>query len=212
MLKVKYKTTMLFSLKKYKDSNLNCQSYEYPTIYAIRSAILGAIIQIDGIEKAKDLFHKVKNSNIYVEFPMNYKTNLIRQKRYANSYYGKFDKLDRDGLIKKNWNTCMGVRQYIDVEDIVFYIDNLIPGIEIYLKNIDWLGTAESMVYLESIQEVSNMNNILIKWDEQECTEIYEQHNWNSKTNFENVYMYSDKYKRMNDSYMCKVGNINLPS
>ena len=212
MLKVNYKSTALFSLKKYKDSNLNCQSYEYPTVYAIRSAILGAIIQIEGMDKAKELFYKVKNSNIYVQYPQKYKTNVIKQKRYGRSYYQSFDVMDRSKLLNANWNTVIGARQYVDLEDIVFYIDNMIPNIEIYLKNIDWLGTAESMVYLHSIEDANKIENILMKWNGEDKVNTYEQHDWNSKTSFENIYMYSDKYKRMNDSYMCSIGNIILPT
>ena len=88
MKKVTYEFSNLFSLKKYKDSNLNCQSYEYMTTYGIRSAILGQVIVQDGLDKAEELFHKVKNAIIYIQYPKQYKTNRVQQKRYANSYYG----------------------------------------------------------------------------------------------------------------------------
>ena len=35
MKKVVYKTSNLFTLKKYNDNNLNCQSYQYPLSYTI---------------------------------------------------------------------------------------------------------------------------------------------------------------------------------
>ena len=87
MKKVTYEFSNLFSLKKYNDSNLNCQSYNYMTIYGLRSAILGQIIQQDGLNIAKDLFHKVKNAVIYIQHPTKYKTNNIQLKRFSNNSY-----------------------------------------------------------------------------------------------------------------------------
>lgn len=206
MNKITYKLSNIFSLKKYNDNNLNCQSYEYPTIYGVRCAILGAIIQTDGIEKAQELFNKVKNTNIYIQYPKEFKVNGVKQKRYSNAYYSKFDELDEKNLDK----STMGFRQYVQMNEIIFYIDNLIPNIKMYLKNIDWLGTAESMVYLDNIQEISKLENVLVKWDNKSHVNIFEQHDWNSKTTFNTVYMYSDKYNHKYDSFMCCIDNISL--
>lgn len=208
MLKVNYKLSGLFSLKRYSDSNLKCQSYEYPTVYGIRSAILGAIIQIDGLEKAQELFHKVKNSRIYIGEPKNYKVNGIMQNRYSNGYYSNFDELDRK-IIVNSEKTTMGFRQYIHMDTITIYIDNLIPEIEIYLKNIDRLGTSESLCYLESIEEVSELENVLVEWDGNEHIKTYEQWDWGNKAKFENVYMYSDK-RREQRRFMSCPKNITL--
>lgn len=87
MKKVTYEFSNLFSLKKYNDSNLNCQSYNYMTKYGLRSAILGQVIQQDGLDVAKDLFHKVKNAVIYIQHPKKYKTNNIQLKRFSNNSY-----------------------------------------------------------------------------------------------------------------------------
>jgi len=230
MKKVTYKLSNIFSLKKYNDNNLNCQSYEYPTIYGIRCAILGAIIQVDGIDKVQELFNKIKNSNIYIQYPKEFKVNGIKQKRYANSYYNscyteeEYNKLspstqsktycvlDRDKLVGSNWKTTMGFRQYVKMDNIVFYIDNLIPEIDMYLKNIDWLGTAKSMVYLSDVEEVNKLDNVLTRWNKESYVDTFEQHDWNSKTTFDTIYMYSKKYKHFHDTFMCGIGDIILPS
>lgn len=209
MLKVKFKLTSLFSLKKYDDSNLKCQSYEYPTVYAVRSAILGSIIQIDGIDKAKELFHKIKNANIYVSMPTKYKINGVMQKRYSNSYYSKFDVLDRSIIVSDEKTRTMGFRQYVHMDTITIYIDNLIPNVELYLKNIDSIGTSESLVYLSDIEETNDLTDILVEWDKQEYCGIYEQYDWDSKAKFENVYMY-DKASRKQRRFMCCVKNITI--
>ncbi len=209
MLKVKFKLTSLFSLKKYDDSNLKCQSYEYPTVYAVRSAILGSIIQIDGIDKAKELFHKIKNANIYVSMPTKYKINGVMQKRYSNSYYSKFDVLDRSIIVSDEKTRTMGFRQYVHMDTITIYIDNLIPNVELYLKNIDSIGTSESLVYLSDIEETNDLTDILVEWDKQEYCEIYEQYDWDSKAKFENVYMY-DKASRKQRRFMCCVKDITI--
>ncbi|MEX0083014.1 hypothetical protein AB2T90_11325 [Clostridium butyricum] len=228
MKKITYKLSNLFTLKKYNDNNLNCTSYNYPTLYGLRCAIIGAIIQTEGIKKAEELFNKVKNTNIYVQYPKNTKINGIKQKRYANVYYNptydknKYDNmntytrsktyyyLDKEGLEQSNYKTTMGFREYIKMDEIVFYIDNLIPNIDMYLKNIDWLGTAESMVYLDKIEDINNLENIMVEWDNEEHCSTYKQHDWSSKVKFENIYMYSSKYKHIhNDKLMC-VKDIHL--
>lgn len=208
MKKATYKLSNIFSLKKYNDNNLNCQSYEYPTIYGVRCAILGAIIQTEGIEEAQELFNKIKNTNIYIQYPQEFKVNGVKQSRYSNAYYSKFDELDSKNLDK----TTMGFRQYVKMDEIVFYIDNLIPNIEMYLKNIDWIGTAESMVYLDNMEEVNKLNNILTRWNKESHNEIFEQHDWNSKVTFDTVYMYSSKQKHNHDTFMCCIDDIVLPS
>lgn len=212
MKKITYKLSNIFTLKQYEDNNLNCRTFEYPTIYGIKCAIIGAIIQTDGVEKAEELFNKVKNSIIYVQFPKQYKINGVKQKRYSNGSYKPFDATDRESLLKANFKTTMGFRQYIHMDEIVFYIDSNIPNIDMYLKNIDWLGTAESMVYLDSIKETNSLENVLVKWNGVDEVNTYKQYNWNSKTKFENVYMYSSKYKHIHDCNICRIKDIILPT
>lgn len=211
MKKITYKTSNLFTLKHYNDSNLNCQSYEYPTIYAIKSAILGAIIRLEGIEQAKEKFIKLKNMNIYVQFPKEYCKSGQMIKRYTNSYYGlpEEKKLDKTFIAQDSYTT-MGFREYVLIDEIVFYIDNSLENIELYLKNIDFLGTAESLVYLDSIEEVSKMEGVLIPIEENELDKVvYEQHDYATNTTFDNIYMYSPKRKHIHKTYMCKIEDIN---
>ena len=212
MKKVTYKTSNLYSLKKYKDSNLNCRSYEYLTPYQIKCAILGSVIKIDGVKKAEELFHKIKNAIIYVQYPKKFKTNGIKLKRYSNAYYSIKDeeKMDREKLIGNNFKTTMGFREYVYIPELSFYIDNSIPNLELYLKNIDWLGTAESLVYLDSIEDTKQLKNVLLKWNKQDDVELFEVHDFDMKTEFENVYMYSDKYKHLHKTYICYIGNLKL--
>lgn len=212
MNKIIYKTSNLYTSKKYKDSNLNCRSYEYLNPYQIRSAILGAIIQLDGIEKAKELFHKVKNAIIYIQYPKQFKINGVKLKRYSNAYYSlkEDEKMDREKLITANFKTTMGFRQYINTPELVFYIDDSIPNLELYLKNIDWFGTAESLVYLDKIEKVNKLDDILLKWNWKDDIELFEIHDFSTKTEFDDVYMYSDKYKHIHDTHICYVGNLEI--
>lgn len=213
MKKITYRTSNLFSLKKYNHADTLAQSYEYPTIYGIRCAIIGAIIQTDGIEKAKELFFKVKNSNIYIQYPKLYFKTVIKQSRLKTT--DKRSKKEKDddeknGITPNLTVSTMGAREYLDLKEVVFYIDNLIPNIEMYLKNIDWIGNAESMVYLDKIEEVNLLENILKKWDKKNCVEIFEQHDWNSKTSFDSIYTYSNQYKHHHDTFYCEISNILL--
>ena len=206
MKKITYKTSNLFSLKKYNHADNLAQTYEYPTIYGIRCAIIGAIIQTDGIEKAKELFFKVKNSNIYIQYPKLYFKTVIKQSRLKEN-----DKISKENKMTSNLMiVTMGTREYLNLKEVVFYIDDLIPNIDMYLKNIDWIGNAESMVYLDKIEEVNLLENILKKWDKKNYVEIFEQHDWNSKTSFDSIYTYSNKYKHHHDTFYCEISNIQL--
>lgn len=211
MKKITYKTSNLFTLKHYNDSNLNCQSYEYPTIYAIKSAILGTIIRLEGIEQAKEKFIKLKNTNIYVQFPKEYCKSGQMIKRYANSYYDGLSeekRLDKTFIAGDSYTT-MGFREYVFIDEIVFYIDNSLENIELYLKNIDFLGTAESLVYLDNIEEVDKMERVLIPIEENELDkEVYEQHDYATNITFDNVYMYSPSREHTHKTFMCKIEDV----
>lgn len=214
-LKTTYKTSNLFSLKKYDHNNLNCQSYEYPTLYSIRSAILGTVIQLDGIETAKNLFYKIKNSIIYIKYPELFKKNGIKLKRYSNAFYedeSREKDLNRQALIECNFFTTMGFREFVNLDEIVFYIDQSIPNIETYLKNIDHLGTSDGLVYLDKIEKTNNLENILKEYCEENSNAndefIYENYDWDKKIEFENAYMYSKKYKHIDKKNMYYVGKL----
>ena len=198
MKKVIFKTSNLFSMKKYNQADTLCQSYEYPTIYGVRCAIIGAIIQIEGVEKAEELFHKIKNSNIYIQYPKVFYKTAVKQSRL------------KEGRSANTFITTMGVREYLNLDEIVLYIDDMIPDINTYLKNIDWLGNAESMIYLDGIAEVDKLENVLVKSAFLEEVKVYEQHDWSSKTKFEDVYAYKKKYKHIHETFMCKIDDIEL--
>lgn len=219
MYKITYKTSNLFSLKKYDYSNLNAQSYVYPTIYGIRCAILGAIIQTDGLEVAQDLFHNVKNAIIYIQYPNKYKVTGQKIKRYTNNSYLSKKQIDYSQKEKGEYFTQvddfdslnqMGYREFVDLKNIAFYIDKSIPNIEMYLKNIDWIGTAESMVYLHSIEETNKLENVMISWNENIDEYTYEQFDWDKKNKFENIYMYSDKRKHWHKKLITYIGELTI--
>jgi hypothetical protein len=208
--KVTYELNGLFTLRKYKQGNLCHESYSIPMLSTLRSAIIGAIIKIDGLEKARELFYKVKNEVIYIQLPQEYSTSNQRLRRCSNSWYKK----DTEDIIE-NWQTyqTMGCKQFIIMNEIVFYIGNNIPNIELYLKNIDWIGSAESLVYLKDFNKTDTIENGLTQWNEIEDTDIYEVYDWGIKTEFDNIYMFSDK--KSFDTYsrkLCCTKNIILPS
>ena len=197
MYKITYEYSNLFTLKKYNDSNLNCQSYQHMTIYGIRSAILGQAITQDGIDVAKDIFHKIKNAIIYIQFPENSKANPVFQRRRANSHYNaKRGVIEDNFTVKEDESQTMGFRQYYHVKESVFYIDKSIPNIDRYLKGIDYLGTQASMVWLKSVDKVDEMKNIMMVWNGIDDEYIYENHDWGSKMTFEHVYMFGDSYDK----------------
>jgi hypothetical protein len=199
--KVTFQTAGLFSLKKYFDSHLNCRSYEYPMAYTLRSAILGTIIELDGVKKAKELFPYVKNAILYVQYPSSFQKNQVKLRRRPNSYYSS-DEDKSDSLLG------MGVREYVDVSQIVFYIDNTIPDIDVYLNNIEHIGNSQGFVFLESIEEVNQMEQVLMEWVEERDGDVplFEMYDWSPKAQFEHIYFYHpDWYKRPQIRKICCV-------
>jgi len=192
MKKVTYELSGLFSLRQVDDSHLNARSYRYATKSAIRGAILSAVIQLDGVKKAKELFESIKQAEIYVQFPKEVSANLVKLRMASNQYYGK-DQPDETTI-------TVGVREFLHMDNIVFYIDNSIPNINLYLNNIDRIGDSNSIVFLSSIEEdVKKMENILVEWIEERDgdQEVFEMTDWDKKKmNFENIYLYSNKRRR----------------
>lgn len=211
MLKIEYKINSLFSLKKYGYSHLNAMSYEYPMIYTIKCAILGSVIKLEGVEYAQSIFNKIKNSVIYIQYNNQYQKQQLTIKRNTNASYNKMS--DEEVLSRKKFTalSTAGVREYINMDSIVFYIDKSIPNLELYLKNIDWIGDGNSLVYLHSIEETNILINVLQKVsDIDENTSMYEQYDWNSQVTFEQLYMFSNKRKHNDNRFLCKITDIKI--
>ena len=203
MIKITYKPSMLFNYKLHTDSNLNARTYTYITPSAIKSAILGQVICLDGIDKAKELFERIKKLNVKTIINNNYSKTQFHIRRFGNSYY--------DTKEPKNVKT-MGIREYAHIDRIEFLIDN-IEGLEVYFKNINYLGASDSFVYLRDIQEVNSYENVLeeISGDIDEDKEIYTIYDWDDKAKFEDIYMYSKKKKGYDFKYkkiLCNLTNL----
>lgn len=187
MKKVTYHLGGLFSVKKIDDSHLNARSYPYPLTSTIRGAIFASIIRLRGAEIAKELFNEVKNATIYIQFPKSYQVNQQKLRTTNNAFYSA----KRGDVI----DTIVGVREYIDMDKIVFYIDANIPELEVYLNNIEYIGKSTGLVSLEKVEDVEVMENVLISWNEERDgdQELYELVDWKNNTRFEDVYIYNGK-------------------
>ena len=201
MLKITYAVPATFSLKKYKDAHLCARTYEYPMISTIRGAILGSIIERKGREKAEELFHKVKNAQIFVQYPKRFHINQQITKRRTNKSYLNENKKD---FINYSGFFTVGVREVAVLDKITFYIDESIEDIEEILGNIRRIGDSESLVFLENIEKVDCMENVLVEWNESMGYDVnlYELYDWKTtidkntkESDFYNYYMYSDKIK-----------------
>jgi len=189
MLKATYTLSNLFSLKRYQDGHLNCRSFHYITAYAVRSAILGTIIQLDGKAKAKELFPYVKNALLFVQAPDETVGNMNKIKRTTNRFY-------TNGVARGEYAMTIGVREYVDMDKVTIYMDNTIPNLELYLKNIDHWGESDGVCSLTELTKADALENVLVPWDKESDVEIYEQYDWAKKMTFEDVYMFSDNVIR----------------
>lgn len=200
MLKVTYKVPSVFSIKKFKDSPLLARSYEYPMLTTIRGAILSSMIERKGRIYAKDMFRKIKNAQIFIQYTEKCMINQFKIKRMSNKGY-EF-KQGEDSI--RDWpkRYTVGIREYVLTDKIVFYIDETIPDIVELLANIDRIGDSESIVMLQSVEKVQKMENVLVEYNiEMDDVELYELYDWSTNINkkkedkgvsFDDVYIYSN--------------------
>lgn len=215
MLKVTYSVPSVFSIKKFNDSHLSARSYEYPMLTTIRGAILGSIIERRGRIVAEKMFRKIKNAQIFIQHPEYFMVGQQKIKRMSNKGY----EYKYSEETKREWEGkyTVGIREYVYVDKIVFYIDESIDDIVEYLVNIDRIGDSESLVMLESIEKVTEMENVLIEWNENigYDTKIYELYDWETKLNkkgdkdsgmnFNDVYIFSDNKKSKYIKRLCYI-------
>lgn len=215
MLKVTYNVPSVFSLKKFNDSHLAARSYEYPMLTTIRGAILGSIIERRGKAVAESIFRKIKNTQIFIQYPDYFIVDQQKIKRMSNKGY----EYKYSEETKRDWakNYTVGIREYVNTNKIVFYIDESIDDIVEYLVNIDRIGDSESLVMLESIEKVTEMENILIEWNDSlgYDTKIYELYDWKTELNkkcdkdtgmsFNDIYIFSENRKSQYLKRLCYV-------
>ncbi|MDU1540039.1 MAG: type I-A CRISPR-associated protein Cas5a [Paeniclostridium sordellii] len=215
MLKVTYTVPSVFSIKKFNDSHLAARSYEYPMLTTIRGAILGSVIERKGRLAAEKIFRKLKNIQIFIQYPNSFTIGQQKIKRMSNKgyeyKYSEESKGDWEGKY------TVGIREYVYTDKIVFYIDESIDDIIEYLVNIDRIGDSESLVMLESIEKVTEMENVLVEWNESigYDTRLYELYDWETKLNkkgdkdsgmnFEDVYIFSENKKAKYIKRLCYI-------
>lgn len=203
MLKVTYKVLANFSLKRYKDGHLSSRSYPYATSSSLRGSILGSMIQRKGKKFAEENFHNLKNVQIFIQHPKSYTTNQAKMKMFSNSVYAKGGK---EG-------TTVGIREYVSVKKIVFYIDETLPDIIEYLENINRIGNSESMVQLQSVEKVTTMENILMDWDksmgfDMDLVENYDWDTSNKGMTFKKIYLFSKERGTVYVNKTCFVKDV----
>ena len=79
-----------------------------------------------------------------------------------------------------------------------------------YLKNIDWLGSYESMIYLDSIEETNKLENVMTTWNKENDCRTFEQFDWDKKTEFKNLDMYNKDYKHLDKKILCCLKDIEI--
>lgn len=215
MLKVTYNVPAVFSIKKFNDSHLSARSYEYPMLTTIRGAILGSIIERRGREEAEKIFRKIKNLQIFIQYPHSFMIGQQKIKRMSNKGYEY--KYSEETMREWEGKYTVGIREYVYTDKIVFYIDESIDDIIEYLVNIDRIGDSESLVMLESIEKVTEMENILLEWNESigYDSNLYELYDWETRLNkkgdkdsgmnFDDVYIFSINKKSKYMKRLCYI-------
>lgn len=198
MLKVTYSLAHTFSLKVVDDSHLNARSYPYPLLSTIRGAILSSVIRLRGVAVAKEWFNFIKNAKILIQFPESYQIDQQKIRTAKNGFY-------KEEAYGEHVDTIIGMREYVHMPSIVFYIDESIPEIETLLNNINYIGKSCGIVGLYDMKKVDKLENVLVEWNEERYGDqyVYEMVDWNNNMDFESIYLYGkssnsrSKYKRM---------------
>lgn len=161
MLKVTYHVQGTFSLKNYADGHLSARSYPYATNSCIRGAILASMIQRKGKEYANDHFYRLKETLLFVQVPERY---AVEQKRFRMLSNKAVTNRPVPSTIAETMSiVTVGMREVVKTSNVVFYIDETLEDIVEFLENIKVLGNSESLVSLESIERVSEMENVLLE-------------------------------------------------
>lgn len=217
MYKITYHVNGLFSLKNYKDGHLLARSYPYVTNSCIRGAILSAMIQRFGVEAAEKGFADLKRIRLYPQMPAAYRINQIKKNMLSNPAMGNKTEVNTPSEVDSL--RTVGIREFVDVREVVFYMDQLNPEIVECLENVSVLGVSESVVELKSIEQTDCMENVLMTVLPAEIDfekELYENIDWETKLKkskkivdegyaFADAYCYAQHRKHKYEKQHCQV-------
>lgn len=217
MYKITYHVNGLFSLKNYKDGHLLARSYPYVTNACIRGAILSAMIQRFGVAFAEKAFADLKSIRLYPQMPSAYRINQIKKNMISNPAMEK--KAVSKTPADVDSSRTVGIREFVHVDEVVFYLERLNPEIVECLENISVLGASESVVELKSIEQTDCMENVLMTVLPEEIDfekDLHENIDWETKLNgtrivtdkglaFSDAYCYSKERTHKYEKKHCQV-------
>ncbi len=217
MYKITYHVNGLFSLKNYKDGHLLARSYPYVTNACIRGAILSAMIQRFGVAFAENAFADLKSIRIYPQMPAAFRVNQIKKNMISNPAMEK--RAAAKTLAEVSSSRTVGIREFVHVDEVVFYMERLNPEVVECLENISVLGASESVVELKCIEQTDCMENVLMTVLQEEIDfekDLHENIDWETKLKgkriiideglaFSDAYCYSKTRKHKYEKQHCQV-------
>lgn len=217
MYKITYHVNGLFSLKNYKDGHLLARSYPYVTNACIRGAILSAMIQRFGVAFSESAFADLKSIRLYPQIPAAYRVNQIKKNMISNPAMEKNPVAKTPAEVDSS--RTVGIREFVHVDEVVFYMERLNPEIVECLENISVLGASESVVELKSIEQTDCMENVLMTVLPEEIDfekDLHENIDWKTKLKgtrnvideglaFSDAYCYSKQRVHRYEKQHCQV-------
>lgn len=204
MLKVTYNLKTTFSLKNMDDGHLMARSHNTVTRSTVRGAIIASAFKYKGKKWTEEVFDRINCSLIFIQKPMYFSNQQEKRRLINNNALGGLKSEpkhfeDVDSLM------TVGIREFVILDEVVFYIDETIPDIVELLSNITRLGNSESLVSLKSITKADRLENVYVDSETFDYKKeyIYDE-DWHKAT-FNTVYAYDKKYKHTKQKVRCEL-------
>lgn len=202
LLKATYDVSAFFSLKGFNDGHLKSAGLVVPMITTIKGALLGQVIQQRGLAFAREHHDALRDTKVFIQFPDRFVQNQTKVNLITNAG------LNAKGTIKQMSDVdkyrTVGIKGFTAVEQVVFYIEDTIEGLDHFLKGIQILGDSDSQVGLRTLEEARELENVLLPYSihmgyDSQIDPIYD---WSPDSTFDEHYAYSTYKVRKNNNTM----------
>ena len=201
-LQVTYRPTTLFSLKKSNATSSGAKTLLTPSPYAVKMALLNAIITYNSVKLAVDNFELIKELNMQFNVP----DNIV-----VNNCFLKVLKEPHDKHPNINFQSTVGFREYVyfagDIKIAVMIRDNRVRNfLEQWFPLINYFGKKGCFFQFVKFAETSALGNeysVILREDFANLVPglIVEMDDFDKKATFDNVNTFSPQPTKRKKRY-----------
>jgi len=224
-LEIKYKPTALFSLKMSSATSSAGKSLISPSPYAVKMALLNAIITYDSLEKAKEKFELIRDLEMHFALPNRIVVNnclikIQKPKRHDLSQKEK-NKLKEQGLsedeirnipkermAKDPIDSTVAFREYVYINDELkiavktkeqenSFVQSDLDFLKKWFMHINYFGKRGCLFQFISAEEINELSGRYSKILEEGISAgiMFPMDDIDSDASFENMNNYNHKIK-----------------